>query len=302
MTGLSVIICTHNPRPDYLRRVLAALQAQTLPQARWELLLIDNASRAVLGEAWDLSWHVCASHIREEELGLTPARLRGIAEARGDLLVFVDDDNVLDEDFLEVAEEIGRTYPFLGTWGGSVIAEFEKPPPEWTRPLWPNLAIRSFDIVRWSNTLDDWNAQPFGAGLCVRAPVARYYAREVSVHPIRRRLDRRGDELTGAGDTDIVFTSRKLGLGWGTFPNLKLKHLLPKERLDESYLLRLIEGTATSVAVLQLQKGESVVVTSNWKVIIRFLWIFIRRGRRESRFYLARKRGTARAIAWIAAV
>ena len=41
---ISAIICTHNPRPHYLRRVLEALERQTLAKAEWELLLIDNAS------------------------------------------------------------------------------------------------------------------------------------------------------------------------------------------------------------------------------------------------------------------
>ena len=46
--------------------------------------------------------HVPAEQF-SERLGLTPARLRGIRESRGELLVFVDDDNVLERDYLEVA-------------------------------------------------------------------------------------------------------------------------------------------------------------------------------------------------------
>ena len=94
MPELSVIICTHNPREGILNRVLDALKAQTLPRGRWELLLVDNASKVPLDSQWDLTWHAQARHIREEELGLTPARLRGIRESQGKLLVFVDDDNV----------------------------------------------------------------------------------------------------------------------------------------------------------------------------------------------------------------
>ena len=52
---ISVIICTHNPREDYLRRVLKALRAQSLSAEQWELLLIDNASKEPLAAAWDLS-------------------------------------------------------------------------------------------------------------------------------------------------------------------------------------------------------------------------------------------------------
>src|SRR5216684_3043522 len=40
MPSVSVIVCTHNPRSDYLRRVLDALQAQTVPMENWELLIV----------------------------------------------------------------------------------------------------------------------------------------------------------------------------------------------------------------------------------------------------------------------
>src|ERR1700722_2249773 len=101
MFAVSVIICSHNPRENYLRRVLDALRAQTLPAQEWELLLVDNASTEPLAGRFDLSWHPNARHVREEKTGLTPARLRGIAEANGELLVFVDDDNVLRSDYLQ---------------------------------------------------------------------------------------------------------------------------------------------------------------------------------------------------------
>jgi glycosyltransferase involved in cell wall biosynthesis len=52
---VSVILCTHNPRPDYLDRVLASLRGQTLPAEQWEFLLVDNASRQPLEEIWDIS-------------------------------------------------------------------------------------------------------------------------------------------------------------------------------------------------------------------------------------------------------
>jgi glycosyltransferase involved in cell wall biosynthesis len=296
MNTVSAIVCTHNPRRDYLQRVLDALRTQTLPKEHWELLVIDNLSSRPLAGEWDLAWHPSARHIREDELGLTPARLRGIAEAKGDLFVFIDDDNILEDDFLETAQDIGKIYPFLGAWGGSIIAEFEVPPPKWTQLHWPYLAIREFGIIRWSNTVDDWQAQPCGAGLCVRARVAQYYAREVVANPIRRKLDRKGERLTSAGDTDLVYTSRELGLGWGTFPSLKLKHLIPKERLAEPYLLKLAEDTAESITAYRICRGESIVLTAHWKVVIRFFYILLTNGLREARFYLARKRGTAEGL------
>ena len=75
MPTLSVIICTHNPRLDYLRRVLAALQNQTLSSGEWELVMVDNASHTPLSGTIDLSWHPQGRVVREENL----ARARSAA-------------------------------------------------------------------------------------------------------------------------------------------------------------------------------------------------------------------------------
>ena len=97
---LTVIICTHNPRQDYLTRVIAALQQQTLAPAAWNLLLIDNASNQPV-ESWlTLDWHPQARMVVETTLGLTAARQRAFRETQTPTMVFVDDDNVLSPDYL----------------------------------------------------------------------------------------------------------------------------------------------------------------------------------------------------------
>ena len=172
--ALSVIICTHNPRSDYFGRTLEALQGQTLPRDAWEMLVVDNHSKQPVQERFDFSWHHQARVVREGTLGLTPARLCGIREARGELLVFVDDDNVLDPDFLEVAQKIASERPFLGAWSGQCRPGFEQQPEEWTRRYWGNLVIRQFDTDMWSNLPRLADTMPCGAGLCIRRGGAQH--------------------------------------------------------------------------------------------------------------------------------
>src|ERR1700761_1057420 len=106
--GITVIVCAHNPRRDFLKRTLDALNTQTLPKQQWEFLLIDNVSKEPLEKYWDLSWHPHARHVCENELGLTAARLRGIKESSGELLIFVDDDNLLATNYLEQAQRLTK--------------------------------------------------------------------------------------------------------------------------------------------------------------------------------------------------
>jgi len=246
---LSVILCTHNPRLEYLSRTLEALRSQTVPRADWELVLIDNRSAEPLASRIDLSWHPEGRHFRQEELGLTPARLNGIAEAKGDLLIFVDDDNVLQRDYLETASRISVTHPHLGAFGGSVEAEFEVEPDPRFQAMLPSLAIRSVKDAKWANF--GMESLPFGAGLCVRAKVAQAYAAKVSGSKIRRSLGRRGPSLMGGEDLDLAMTSYDFGMGVGLFGELILTHLIDKRRLSPKYLHQIFVGGTYSFYIVR---------------------------------------------------
>src|SRR5580704_8982096 len=252
---LSVIICTHNPRPDYFQRCIGALREQRLSGDQWELVVVDNRSDEPLADRIDLSWHPHAHRVREETLGLTPARLRGIRESKGDLLVFVDDDNVLDVDFLETALRTMEERPFLGSWSGQCRPGFEAPPPEWTRRYWGNLVIRQFDKDVWSNLPRLPASMPCGAGLCVRRDVVLQY---LHLHESGKRsfqFDRTGGILLSGGDNDLAASACDIGLGLGLIAALKLQHLIPPQRLTVDYISRLAEGIAFSSTLLDAERG-----------------------------------------------
>jgi glycosyltransferase involved in cell wall biosynthesis len=293
MSKVSVIICTHNPRRDYLQRTLEALRRQTLSKDLWELLVVDNNSQPelrVLGpkdqgtkrlrdsgaaaserpenqktkspkdaqseQAEDLrptnlklktaelelGWHSNARVVREEELGLTPARLRGIREATGDLLVFVDDDNVLDVDYLEQACRIAEEFPHVGAWGGSCRGEFEVPLPDWAKPYLTGLVVKEIEKDYWSN-LKDWSlATPYGAGMCMRKSVADEFARRIEDNRNLRKLGRTGRVLMAGEDSVMAECAIDCGMGTGRFARMGLTHLIPEERLTEDYIVRLYAG------------------------------------------------------------
>jgi glycosyltransferase involved in cell wall biosynthesis len=252
---ISVVICTYNPRPDFLQRVLAVLKAQTLPPEQWELLLIDNASKEPLAKSFNLSWHPQGRHVREEELGLTAARLRGIKESNGDLLVFVDDDNVLQSDYLSECLTLAKNHPFIGALGGQVIPEYEVPPSEDIKPYLHYLLIRKFDEVKWSNLLNFHETSPCGAGMCIRREVVNNYLQLATTDARRKELDRKGESIFAGGDSDMALCSRRVGLGTGLFPSLRLVHLIPKSRLTRNFFLKAAFGGGYSFTLLDYLYG-----------------------------------------------
>jgi glycosyltransferase involved in cell wall biosynthesis len=293
---ISVVTCAHNPRPDYLGQVLASLRNQTLDKQRWEFLLIDNASAEPLSLRADLSWHPNGRHGREEKLGLTHARLRGIKETRGQMLVFVDDDNVLDRDYLEQVVRLATAWPMIGAFSGQVRARFEAPPAGWTRKYWNRLAIREFSQDRWSNIACLDHTTPNGAGLCVRRQVAVEY---LAYHQNGKRkivLDRTGTSLLSAGDLDLASTACDLGLGNGLFASLKLTHLIPRERVEETYLTRLLESQAFSAVVLDsFRSNGPAEMRKGFKTIVADQLRILSMNRRDRRLFRALKSGERKA-------
>jgi hypothetical protein len=218
------------------------------------------------------------------------------------LLVFVDDDNVLDDDYLEQAVRLSMAWPMIGAFSGQVRPRFEQQPPEWTRTYWNRLAIREFDHDCWSNIPCLDYTSPNGAGLCVQRRVADEYA---AYHANGKRkivLDRMGSSLISAGDLDLAATACDLGLGNGLFAALKLTHLMPRERLEEDYLLRLMEAQGTSAILLNsfrsngngtLRRGMRTIIADQLRLL------FMKP--RQRRFVRALKRGHEKAFQLLAA-
>ena len=245
--AVSAVIPAHDPDPGRLRQTLRALKAQSLPAQQFEIVLVNNASSSFPDEIFLAEFGPeRLAVIEEKRLGLTAARLAGFAASRGAIVVLVDDDNVLDSNYLAVALQIGRDHPHLGSWSGNVELVFEPgavPPPA----LWRGyLAERSTPAATWSNDPRHNESTPWGAGMCVRRSLAEAYQAHCASDPKRLRLDLQGKSLTYGGDTDIAFFGCTIGFGKGVFPQLHLRHLIPKERCETDYLLRAVEGHAYS--------------------------------------------------------
>ncbi|MEO5742185.1 MAG: glycosyltransferase family A protein, partial [Vicinamibacterales bacterium] len=109
MTGVSVVIPTQNRRA-LLSEAIATLMAQTYPD--WELIVVDDGStddtRRFLEAQRDPRMRFI---IRESAEGPSAARNAGLAEARGDLIMFLDDDDLLRPETLARLSDALRAHP-----------------------------------------------------------------------------------------------------------------------------------------------------------------------------------------------
>jgi hypothetical protein len=253
---LSVVLCTWNPRGDVLARVLAALAEQTLPADAWELIVVDNSSNPPVDARLPAASGIRCRTVVEPVVGLTAARIRGIREATGELLVFVDDDNVLDADYLAQAVALAAARRDLGAFGGRTSPDFETPPPEWLRPFYSHLALVECDRDVWSSQPFPHDVLPCGAGMCVRRSLAAAWADDVAADPRRLALGRTGATPLGAEDADLALSCLDRGHATGRFTALHLTHVIPARRLDFDYQLRLAHDLGASYGRLLALRGD----------------------------------------------
>ena len=263
MIKLSVIIPTYNPDKQILEQTLAGLKAQSLTNSQWELIIIDNNSSNNFHPQLDLSWHPFAKIVTEIKQGLTYARLKGFNEAGGDIVVMVDDDNILNSDYLNQVFLLFKQNRQFGAIGGKSLPLFEHTPPQWLHEFYENLALRDLgnDVIvsSWGNKYP--HAAPIGAGMSIRREALDSYIKKLTSGE-NSISDRTATSLSSGGDNDMIIEILKLGWQVGYFPQLELKHVIPAARMQPAYLARLLHDTNKSWVELLQSHG-----ISPWKKI-----------------------------------
>lgn len=129
---ISVVICTYN-RAELLKGCLDSLAAQTADPSTFEVLVIDNNSN-------DGTYQVVEGYkrlsnlrlLREEKQGLSHARNRGIQEAKGDYIAYLDDDVLVPPEWLKILTNlILINQPSLDGLGGPLFPFYTTAKPSW---------------------------------------------------------------------------------------------------------------------------------------------------------------------------
>lgn len=98
---VSVVMPTYNRLPT-LKRVLSALNQQNYPAVRFEVVVVSDGSTDGTNEyLQDVETSLNLRPVIQQNAGPAAARNRGVQEAKGDLIVFLDDDVVPAPKFIE---------------------------------------------------------------------------------------------------------------------------------------------------------------------------------------------------------
>lgn len=132
---ISVIICTIM-KTSYLSQCIESVLTQSLP-CEYEVILVNNrinTEEKIDGVVQTLSLRSDIRSSIEPKEGLSYARNHGASIARGEILVFLDDDAIAQPEWLSAILKTYQDYPDAVSVGGKIDLFWESPAPEWLHP------------------------------------------------------------------------------------------------------------------------------------------------------------------------
>ncbi|MSU22385.1 MAG: glycosyltransferase [Opitutus sp.] len=247
---VTVAIPTCN-RADLLRQTLAGIAAQQFPRDHFEVLVIDNNShdhtRAVVGEF--ASARPAPRYLHEPKQGLDYARNRAIGEARGDIILFADDDILVQPDWIAqmAVPLLADPARKIGAIGGEVIPVFPDGLPPWVAEWHAPLAFRPT-----AGPLESQQS-PMGANLAF----PRWVFEQIG--PFHTALDRAAGNYFSGGDSEMIRRTRGAGLEVWFAPAAAVKHQMPASRTTFRYAARHAFDSARSRVMDRASQPASLV-------------------------------------------
>lgn len=248
---LSVVICTWN-RSALLDQTLAGMQQLKSPDpGDWELLVVNNRctddTDEVIARYAD---RLPVRRIYEPQPGQCHARNAGIDHAVGDLVIWTDDDVLVNPDWLLGYAQAAQRWPQAAYFGGPIRPWYEVEPPRW---LTENL-----DLLKGMLVIRDLGAeesplgigdQPFGANMAFRRSVLQRWRFDT-------RLGLVGDSAIRGDETGLFQQLRAAGEMGVWIPSASVRHLIPASRMTRHYLRQWAHGWGRTTVRMRQQSGN----------------------------------------------
>jgi glycosyltransferase involved in cell wall biosynthesis len=249
MKGISVIVCCYNSAKR-IEETLEYLRIQKSDTFKFEIILVNNNSSDNTVEVAEKYWNSIPSEIGFSIVdqpipGLSFAREKGIETSKYNYLIFCDDDNSLDINYLHNAFNIFEANSDIAIIGGEGEFSTTDKVQDWFPPFETSYACGK----QWSESciLNGVRDFVWGAGMCIRKDIITH----IQKLGIKSFLaDRKGKELSSGGDTELSYWVSKLGFKIYYTEELKFKHNIDHSRTSWLYLVKMYEGFARSNAIL----------------------------------------------------
>ena len=239
MVDFTVALPTYNGEhrfPDVLERLRSQINTEHFS---WEIIVVDNNSSDQTAEvvrAYQANWSSAypLKYCFAPEQGAAFARQRAIEKAQGQLIGFLDDDNLPALDWVAAAYAFGIEHPEVGAYGSQIHGYFFEQTEDQLPDNFNKLAC-FLGIIERGNKALQYQPQhkilPPGAGLVVRKKVW-----ETTV-PKRLVLNHKGKDA-GLASEDLEALLHIQRAGWEIWynPAMVVYHKIPNSRLQNDYI------------------------------------------------------------------
>lgn len=217
------------------------------PGIDWEVLIVDNGSMGETATVVELFVHALPIRLVAEPIaGISHARNRGTAEARGRYICWTDDDVLLDRSWLAAYLRAFERHPEAELFGGTIRPELIAPTPGWCRRgqhRWPLNAMFVERAPPAERPILLRGETPWGANFAVRTEAQRRLGYDVSLGMAPGR-NRTGEE------SEFIYRLLNSGaVGWWV-PDAEVSHLIEPERQSRAFLLRYFREAGETAAYL----------------------------------------------------
>jgi glucosyl-dolichyl phosphate glucuronosyltransferase len=278
--------------------VLASLIQQEFPADNYEIIVVDNKPtgevRKVVQEL-EQDQQRSIRYVEEPKVGLHNARHAGAREARGQILVYIDDDVIVHPNWLS-AMVAPFANPQVGCVGGKTVPRWETvEPPNWLS-LFPDGYLSLLDLGEESKDLN-WPETAYGCNMAV----SRSVLYEVGGFNPDDIGDRKLIWLRGDGETGLQRKIYDAGYKVVYSPHAWLYHRIPAARLKAEYFYwraftqgisdsyTLIREDPSKLRMIRHTVGCFLRVAREYWRSIGNAWYWYGRGQHQLRAALDRK-------------
>lgn len=227
---MSLVVPTFN-RANLLEKALRSIAATSVPDpVRVEVIVVDNNSTDNTVEVVKTlrdDFPYPLRYVQEANQGSSYARNRGLNEARGYYVVFMDDDQIMEKHYLE---NIPRAFEATGAVcvGGPVSYYNAGDLPRWLREL--SRTIGQISLGDQVKILGPDTHKGLGGG-----NMALIRDELIAAGGFNVRLGRFGSDLRACEDFELQERLRRLGKTIAYSPHLVQYHYLRPERFKKNY-------------------------------------------------------------------
>lgn len=250
---LDVVVPTYN-RSHLLRKTLDSLMKASVPRGLdVSVIVVDNNSKddtaAMVGD-FQASAPLPVRYVLETRQSSSHARNAGIANASGDLVGFIDDDEEVDGTWYEV---VAREFadPATEFIGGPYLPNWVSPAPDWL-PYGYHAAIGAIPPKPRNVFSREFGANLMGGNAVLRRSIFE------RVGTYNTRLGRSGTGLLSEEDAEFFGRLQAKEVRGIYVPDLLIHHYIAPERLTRNYHRRWVYWRAVSQGVLDRTVREPV--------------------------------------------